>query len=129
MGFPIARACAVLSLATACVCDLAVGPYEGKETGESALLRDMLDVFDENDVVVFDRYYCSYLMLALLSLRGVQVCARVHQRRPVDFRRGRRLGHDDHLITWIRPQRPAWMSPRMYDRSPKHLRCASCATT
>ena len=33
-GFPIARACAVLSLATAAIHDLNIGPYEGKETGE-----------------------------------------------------------------------------------------------
>jgi len=43
VGFPIARVCAVLSLATACVCDMALGPYEGKETGETALLRGLLE--------------------------------------------------------------------------------------
>ena len=121
VGFPIARVCAVLSLATACVYDVAIGPYEGKETGENALLRGMLETFDENDVVVFDRYYCSFMMLALLSLRGVHVCARQHQLRSSDFRRGRRLGPADHLITWHRPQRPTWMSPEQYDRVPETL--------
>ena len=121
IGFPIARACAVLSLATACVCDVAIGPYAGKETGENALLRGMLETFEENEVVVFDRYYCSFMMLALLSLRGIHVCARQHQLRPTDFRRGRRLGPDDHLITWHRPQRPKWMSPEQYDQIPETL--------
>jgi hypothetical protein len=121
VGFPIARACAVLSLATACVCDVAIGPYEGKETGENALLRGMLETFDANDVVLFDRYYCSFMMLALLSLRGVHVCARQHQLRSSDFRRGRRLGPGDHLITWHRPQRPKWMAPEQYDRIPETL--------
>jgi hypothetical protein len=37
VGFPIARICVVLSLATACIHDLAMGPYEGKETGETAV--------------------------------------------------------------------------------------------
>jgi len=37
-----ARACAVLSLATGAMGDLAVGPYQGKQTGESALLREIL---------------------------------------------------------------------------------------
>jgi hypothetical protein len=60
VGLPIARVCAVLSLATACVCDVAIGPYEGKETGESALLRQLLESFEDGDVVVFDRDYCSY---------------------------------------------------------------------
>jgi len=121
VGFPIARCCTVVSLATACVCDLAIGPYEGKETGENALLRDMPDAFDEGDVVVFDRHYCSFMMLAMLALGGVHVCARLHQRRPSDFRHGRRLGTDDHLITWTRPARPAWMSEGEYARIPETL--------
>jgi len=120
-GFPIARCCTVVSLATACVCDLAIGPYEGKETGESALLRDMLEAFDEGDVAVFDRYYCSFMMLAMLSLRGVHACTRLHQRRISDFRRGRRLGPDDHLITWDRPKRPGWMSEELYRQIPETL--------
>jgi len=121
VGFPIARACAVMSLATACVLDVAIGPYQGKQTGENALLREMLDTFDEGDVVVFDRYYCSFMMLAMLSLGGVQTCVRLHQRRPIDFRRGRRLGKDDHLITWTRPPKPAWMSDEDYERMPDTL--------
>jgi hypothetical protein len=121
LGFPIARGCAVLSLATGCVCDLAIGPYEGKETGECALLRDLLDGFDPGDVVVFDRYYCSYMMLALLVLHGVEVCARVHQRRSVDFRRGQGLGEYDHVVTWTRPARPPWMSRALYAQIPETL--------
>ncbi len=121
VGFPIARACVVLSLATACVCDLAVGPCEGKETSESALLRGLLETLDQDDVVVFDRFYCSFLMLALLSLRGVQVCARLHHRRPIDFRRGRRLGPGDPLITWTRPKKPPWMAQEQYDQIPETL--------
>ncbi|MCD4829827.1 MAG: IS4 family transposase [Candidatus Cloacimonetes bacterium] len=120
-GFPIARSCAVVSLATACVCDLAIGPYEGKETGESALLRNILDAFDEGDVAVFDRYYCSFMMLAMLSLRGVHACTRLHQRRSCDFRRGHRLGPNDHLITWDRPKRPPWMFEELYRQIPETL--------
>ena len=121
VGFPIARACAVVSLATGCICDMAIGPYKGKETGETALLRSMLDSFDEGDVVVFDRYFCSFMMIALLAVRGVDVCVRLHQRRASDFRRGRRLGEGDHLITWTRPARPAWMSEELYAEIPETL--------
>jgi putative transposase len=121
VGFPIARACVVISLATACVCDLAVGPYEGKETGEGALLRSLLDTFDPDEVIVFDRYFSSFLMLALLSLGGRHVCTRLHQCRHSDFRRGRRRGPGDHLITWTRPKKPAWMSQEQYDRIPEIL--------
>ncbi|MGB2823868.1 MAG: IS4 family transposase [Phycisphaerae bacterium] len=121
VGLPIARACAVLSLATAAICDLAIGPYQGKETGETALLRTILDSLHAGEVIVFDRYYCSYMMLATLHLRGVDVCTRLHQCRLDDFRRGRRLGEYDHLVTWRRPKQPAWMSQEQYQRIPDTL--------
>jgi len=121
VGFPLARACVVLSLATAAVCDLAVGPYEGKQTGETALLRQLLATFKPHDVVVFDRYFCSFMMLALRSQRGIHVCARLHHCRRSDFRRGRKLGPGDHLITWTRPQRPTWMTPEQYAQIPETL--------
>jgi len=120
-GFPIARACAVVSLATAAVCDLAIGPYQGKETGESALLRQILDSLQRGDVAVFDRCLCAFPMLAILLGRGAHFAARLHQRRPVDFRRGKRLGKDDHLVTWTRPKRPDWMSQELYATIPETL--------
>jgi len=121
VGFPIARACTIQSLATAAVCAMAIGPYMGKETGETALLRGMLDSFDEGDVAVFDRYYCSFMMIAMFQHRGVHVCARRHQCRHSDFRRGLRLGKYDHLITWMRPARPPWMSEEVYAQIPETL--------
>lgn len=120
-GFPIARACAVLSLGTAAIHNLNIGPYEGKETGENALLREILDCLKEGDVAVFDRHYCSFIMLAILQQRGVHFCVRLHQRRLSDFRRGRRLGPDDHLVTWTRPKRPPWMSEQLYAQIPETM--------
>jgi len=121
VGLPIARAAVILSLATACAMDLAEGPYSGKETGETALLRTMLKSFRAGDIAVMDRYYCSFMLIALLLLQGVQVCARMHQRRHVDFRRGRRLGAYDHIIAWQKPQRPDWMEQAVYDALPETL--------
>jgi hypothetical protein len=121
VGFPIARACGVLSLATGAVCDLAVGPYQGKQTGETALLRTILDGFQPGEVVVFDRYYCSFMMLALLQLRGLHVCTRLHQGRHSDLCVVRRLGPGDQLVRWTRPARPAWMSETLYATIPDTL--------
>ena len=121
VGFPIARACAMVSLATACVLSVAVGPYSGKQTGETALLREQLDLLEAGDVAVADRYYCSFLMLALLLTRGVQVCTRQHQQRRTDFRRGQRLGKHDHLVVWNKPQRPAGMDEATYATIPATL--------
>ena len=97
VGLPIARVVAILSLATAAVMDAAIGPYQGKETGESALLRSLLPSLLAGDIAVFDRYYCSFMMIALLQLQGVDVCARLHHKRKSDFRKGERLGKDDLL--------------------------------
>jgi putative transposase len=121
LGFPIMRVCAVLSLATACLLDAAFGPCSGKETGESALLREILDAFASGDVAVFDRYHGSYMTLALLMLGGVDACARLHQRRPHDMRCGKRLGKHDRLVTWQRPSRPPWMDEATYARIPETI--------
>ena len=121
VGLPIARVVAVLSLATACVTDLALGRYQGKETGEPALLRALLGSFVPGDIAVADRYYCSFMMIALLLKHGVQTCARKHQLRHSDFRHGQRLGKYDHLITWTRPARPEWMDAATYAQIPETL--------
>jgi len=121
IGLPIARAVVIVSLATACAMDLAMGPYKGKETGESALLRSMLGSLATGDIAVMDRYYCSFMMIALLLGQGTQVCARKHHMRHSDFRRGKRLGKYDHLIIWTRPQRPTWMDEETYAKIPETL--------
>ena len=121
VGLPLARCMTILSLATAAVMDVAMGPYSGKETGETALLRSRLDSFSPGDLLVADRDFCSFFRIALLFGRGVQSCTRRHQQRHFDFRRGRRLGQRDHLVTWARPQRPQWMDQATYDTIPATL--------
>lgn len=121
VGLPIARVVTILSLATACVMDAALGPYAGKQTGEPALLRELFGRLSADDIAVVDRYYCSFMMIALLLAQGTHVCARKHQRRHSDFRRGKRLGKYDHIITWIRPARPAWMDEATYQKIPETL--------
>lgn len=121
VGLPIARVVTILSLATACVMDVAVGPYAGKQTGEPALLRKLFGRLGEDDIAVADRFYCSFMMIALLLAQGTHVCARKHQRRHSDFRRGRRLGKYDHIIVWTRPARPEWMDEATYQEIPETL--------
>lgn len=116
LGFPIARLVVLLSLATAMVTGMAMGRYQGKETGEPALLRELFDRLHPGDVVLGDRCYCSYFMIALLARIQVDVVARLHQCRPSDFRRGR-----DHVVTWERPKKPNWMDQETYDQMPETL--------
>jgi hypothetical protein len=122
LGFPLLRLVVLLGLATAAVEGLAYGPYQGKETGETALARQLVDGLRTGEVVVADRYYCSYWLVALLLDLGVQVVFRMHQKRKYDFRRGQRLGHGDHVVVWQRPQRPEWMTAAEYAEVPQELR-------
>lgn len=116
LGFPIVRLVVLLSLATAMVTGMALGPYKGKQTGEMALLRELLDRLSPGDIVLGDRHYCSYFMIALLRRIRVDIVTRLHQCRPSDFQRNR-----DHLITWPRPPRPEWMDQATYDQMPATL--------
>lgn len=122
LGFPIARVVVLLSLATAMIKDMAMGPYAGKETGETALLRELLERFQSGDILLADRYYCSYFMIALFLERGIDFVARLHQARTADFRRGRRLGPGDHIVEWLRPAKPEWMDQETYERMPESIR-------
>lgn len=122
LGFPIARLVVLVSLATAMIKDLAMGPYAGKETGETALLRQLLERFEAGDILLADRYYCSYFMIALLLERGIDFVVRLHQARTADFRCGRRLGAGDHLVDWQRPAKPEWMDQETYARMPASIR-------
>lgn len=121
LGFPLLRGLVMLSLATAMVRGLAVGPCVGKETGETALLRELFHRFRPGDVIVADRFHCSYFMICLLRALGVHVVVRLHQRRKADFRRGTGLGPGDHLVTWLRPPRPDWMDEETYEQMPESL--------
>jgi putative transposase len=121
LGFPMIRLVVLLSLTTALLSGLAVGPYEGKETGEPALFRTLLERLSPGHVVLADRYFGSYFMIALLRARDVDAVFRLHHGRHVDFRRGRRLGRDDHIVVWRRPKRPTWMDEATYAEMPQTM--------
>ena len=63
---------------------MAIGPYSGKETGELALMRQLIDQLDPNDILLADRYFCSYFMIAMLLERNVDFVARLHHARKED---------------------------------------------
>ena len=121
LGFPIARLVAIVSLSCGAVLEWATAACEGKRTGETALLWDLARHFSRGDVVVADRCYTSYFLIALLTLLGADIVMRQHQCRSTDFRRGRHLGKRDHVVIWVRPQRPAWMDEATYEATPATL--------
>ena len=120
-GFPIARLVGVISLAHGALLDVAMGPYQGKGTGEHALFRELLQCFAKGDIMLADSYYASYFLIAALMAMGVDFVFEQHGARHTDFRTGEKLGRRDHLAQWARPARPQWMSPEEYYSFPAEL--------
>ena len=127
-GFPMARVVKIISLATGAVMTIAMGPYAGKLSGETSLLRTVIDSISPGKILLADRFYANYWIMAMSEMKQIDLVARVHQLRRVDFRRGLKLGHLDQIVAYRRPkQRPKWMTRRQYDCYPKiilvrHLR-------
>jgi putative transposase len=120
-GFPIARILTIFSLSVGTVLEAAIGQYKGKQTGENTLFRQLYDALAEGDVVLADRCFSGWCDIALGLARGIDLVVRKHQLRHTDFRRGERLGKDDHLVVWSRPERPTWMSVEQYATLPEEL--------
>lgn len=121
LGFPLARLVAVISLSTGAALEWAMDACKGKKTGETALLWRLLSTFPRGDIVIADSYYCGYFMIAGLIAQGVDIVMPQHHLRLTDFRRGRRLGVRDHLVSWTRPKRPDWMDDATYATMPENL--------
>jgi hypothetical protein len=121
VGFPIARLVVLFALAVGTALDAALGRYQGKRTGETALFHTLHDNLEPGDILLADRYFGSYWELALARQRGADMVSRLHQRRRLDFRRGRRLGPEDHVVAWAKPARPEWMDGTIYAALPATL--------
>lgn len=122
LGFPIARILVVISLAVGTVLEAAMGPYQGKQSSELGLFRQISGQLQPGDIALADRFFGNYWVIVESQRRGADVVFRMHQGRKTDFRRGRRLGPDDHIVTWPKAQRPDWMSPADYAKMPGELK-------
>lgn len=118
-GFPVVAFVAVFCLATGALLDLALGRWFLHDLSLFYFVRKSLAC---GDILLADRGFCSYAELALLQQRGVDCLMRLHQRRRTDFRRGRVLGRQDHVVCWRRPQqRPRGLRTKDYRRLPQTL--------
>ena len=104
LGFPMLRMAVFFSLAVGTVLECAIGPCRGKKTGEQSLFRQIWDALQPDDIVLGDCLYDAFRDIALLKARGIDTLFGKKQSRTVDFRTGRRLGQDDHVVTWKKPK-------------------------
>ena len=118
-GFPLLKLVGVFSLTTGALLDYAKG---NKHHHELTLLQKLLDQFKPGDLVLADRGFSAFSLLALFVARGVQSLFRLHQARPCDLRKGKRLGKEDRLRTWSKPkQRPAYLPKSIWKTIPEQL--------
>jgi len=122
VGFPIARIGAIISLSCGAIMNLGVCRYAGKGPGEVSLLRELWDVLGSGDVLLADRLMANWTNLLLLEQRGVAVVGRLNKaNRTADFRRGKRLGHQDHLVRWFKPTSIRALDRESYQALPESI--------
>ena len=122
LGFPIVRLVGLLSLATGSCVDYAIGPYQGKGSGETSLFSQLIKMLSKNDLLLADRYYTSYAIIVLLMQQGTSLVFRQRSTVKSDFRRGQRLGAKDHIINLKKPKKkPVWMSDESWAKLPDEI--------
>ena len=120
-GFPLLKLVGVFSLATGALLDYAKG---NKHQHELGLLQRLLDSFKARDLVLADRGFSTYALMALLGLRNVHSLFRLHHARRRDFRQGKCLGKRDRLLVWRKPsdwQKPRFIPKLLWRRLPPQL--------
>jgi hypothetical protein len=103
-GFPIIRLVALLSLATGMLTAWATGSWSQHEV---ALLQTLWDCLRAGDVLLADRGFCNWALLAQCLQRNVHAVFRVKGVRRRDFRQGKRLSRNERLVQWRKPTQRA----------------------
>jgi hypothetical protein len=117
-GFPVVTLVACFSLASGA---LLRWVESNLKSGESRVFKKMLDFFGKGDLVLTDRGYCSYSNIAMVVLTGANAVMRMHQARKMDYRKDKRLGEYDKLVTWKRPYQITGLSGHETRKLPKTL--------
>jgi hypothetical protein len=122
LGFPIARMGALTSLWCGAIVNLGFCRYAGKGQGEVSLLRRLWDVLLPGDVLLADSLISNFTNIFLLQSRGVELVSRLNKaHRKADFRRGERLGDDDHIVHWFKPTSIRSLDWKTYKALPEYI--------
>jgi hypothetical protein len=122
LGFPIARLGAMTSLSCGAIVNFGFCRYAGKGQGEVSLLRRLWDVLHPGDVLLADCLLANWTNILLLQQRGVELVSRLNKaNREADFRRGQRLGKDDHIVRWFKPTSIRSLDWQTYKSLPEYI--------
>jgi len=120
-GFPVARLVGLFCWATGTIVDVVIEAYRSSEL---VLWRQLWGHLQLSDIVLADRFYCTYSEVAQLLSRGCDGVFRLQgaRARKMDFRGGKRLGKNDRLVTWTRPKLcPRTLCPEQFALLPETL--------
>ena len=98
-GFPVMKLVALFSLTSGAILNVMLGSLRHHDL---RLLRGLWEQLKKGDILLGDRAFGEYVTLAGLPPQGVDVVARLHHRRKVDFRKAQRLGKNDGLFVWTK---------------------------
>ncbi len=122
LGFPIMRMVGLLSLATGSCVQYVTSTYQGKGSGETSLFAQLIGNLGGNDLLLADRYYTTFAIMARLIQQGTPLVFRQRANVKSDFLRGKNLASKDHIISYKRPKRkPVWMTKEAYDDLPDQI--------
>jgi hypothetical protein len=96
-GFPVIRFIALLSLSSGAILKVIM---DSLHSHELRLFRCLREHLQKGDIILGDRAFGEYTTAAVLPGQGVDLVARLHHQRKVDFRKAKRLGKDDGLFVW-----------------------------
>jgi Transposase DDE domain len=120
-GFPLVRLVVLFSLAVGTVLDAALGKYRGKGEGELSLFRQVQDNLQCGDILLGDRIYCCYWVIAAARQRDADAVLRLNSYWQKTLRCCQRLANGDRLLQLPKPRRPWWMSEPDYAAVPEQL--------
>lgn len=92
LGFPIAGIVGLTSLSVGSVTSYTIGSYQGKGSGETSLFSQIMSSISNNDLLLADRYYCTWAIIALMMQQGSHILVQNHAQRKPDFRLGKKWG-------------------------------------
>jgi putative transposase len=119
-GFPVLKLVVLFCLTSGALLARATGTLW---ESEARLLHRLLATLKRGDIVLGDRGFGNFVILAWLAGAGVDLLARVATNsRRVDFRQGRRLGRGDRVVRWRKgPRQGTWLSPAEWAALPEQM--------
>jgi len=118
-GFPILRLLAFFALATGMITGWIHGAYGQSEL---ALLQLLWEQLRPGELLLGDRGFCTWGLLAQCQARQIHAVFRVRGSRRRDLRRGMRLSRDERLVHWSKPiLRPRTISAQEWATLPDGL--------